>query len=390
MREEPNLWGRMMARLNGEVPADVLEAYRRAGVEVYELLDDLEGRRLDIVLGSGDAWAVAPATQAALVCGWNAFALQLLGDQLLAADYEADPRSVGFVPPATAQQALSFYGQVAGWLERARRAESNPSFVLDVAIPAPLPSWTEVEPCPPQHLTAVRAATAQLRRHAVAGVVGFHLDLSDPCRKKAHEQIHELLAEIEAAIDYADRLWAPDVPPAIHEDIERRSRLAIQRLYLLGQLIAMPRLALRPIPTPVALPAPAAGAMPGQTGFDPWCLSDSAGRAWWQRDPQAQGAVHALWAYDPDPARTLAIQVEIDLAIDRGDVTIATWRGYRLGHFSSCPWAPIYEVLHPATIAGRMLQPLQHFTFDVSAEGVAHGRPFRREILVGPFHPAGR
>ena len=128
MGEQPTLWGRLMARKNGEVPADVLEAYQRAGAEVYQLLDDLEVRRLDVVLGTGDAWSVAPATQAALVCAWNAFALQLLGDQLLVADYEADPPSVGYVPPATAEQALSFYGQVAGWLERARRAESNPSF----------------------------------------------------------------------------------------------------------------------------------------------------------------------------------------------------------------------------------------------------------------------
>ncbi len=158
MDEEPNLWGRMMAKLGGEVPADVLEAYRRAGGEVYQLLDDLAGRRLDIVLGTGDAWSVAPATQAALVCGWNAFALQLIGDQLLAADYEADPSSVGFVPPATAQEALGFYGQVAAWLERARGAERNPSFVLDVAVPPrcrrgpssnPVPARTS-PPCGPQ------------------------------------------------------------------------------------------------------------------------------------------------------------------------------------------------------------------------------------------------
>ena len=110
-------------------------------------------------------------------------------------------------------------------------------------------------------------------------------------------------------------------------------------------------------------------------------------RGFWQRDPQAQVAVQALWASDPDPGRTLATQVEIDLAIARGDVAIATWQGYALGRFATCPWAPIYEARHPATIAGRRLAPLQHFTFDVSAEGFAWGQPFRRQILVGPFYP---
>ncbi|MEO7518862.1 MAG: hypothetical protein ABIY58_08890 [Acidimicrobiales bacterium] len=387
--EEPTRWGRMVARMHGEIPAEELEAYRRAGAEVYALLEDLEGRRLDSILGSGDAWAVAPATQAALVCGWNAFALQLLGDQLLSADYEADPPTVGYVPVVTARQALEFYGQVSGWLERARRAESNPSFVLDVAVPAPLPSWVEAEPCPLPHLGAIRAAAAQLRRQAMAGAAGFHLDLTDPDRRKAHGQVHELLANAEAALDYADRLWAPDAPAAVHEDVERHSKLAIRRLYLLGQLLAMPRLALRPLPAPTALAAPAAGTLPGQPGFDPWCLTDPTGRQWWQHDPQAGAALQALWAHDPQPARTLAIQVEIDLAVARGDIAIATWGAAPLGHYSSCPWAPIYEVRRPTSIAGRRLQPLQHFSYDVSADDVLRGGPFRRQIVVGPFHRNG-
>ena len=126
---------------------------------------------------------------------------------------------------------------MAGWLERARRAENNPSFTLDVAVPAPLPPWIQVDPRPTAHLAALRAATAKLRHHAAAGIVGFHVELSDPERRKAHEHVHELLAEIEAAIAYAERLWAPDLAPALHHDIERRIRLAIRRLYLLGQLI---------------------------------------------------------------------------------------------------------------------------------------------------------
>ncbi|MEJ7765528.1 MAG: hypothetical protein WKF86_08530 [Acidimicrobiales bacterium] len=256
-----------------------------------------------------------------------------------------------------------------------------------MAVPAPLPPWTLAEPRPDAHLAALRAATAKLRHHAAAGMVGFHVELSDPERRRAHEHVHELLAEIESATDYAERLWAPDLAPALHRDIERRIRLAIRRLYLLGQLIAMPALALRPLPAAAALPAPGAGSLPGQPGFDPWCLTDPVTRGFWQRDPHAQGAVQTLWANDLDPARTLAIQVEIDLATARGDVAIATWQGYAVGRFATCPWAPIYEARRPTLIAGRRLAPLQQFTYDVSAEGVAWGQPFRRQILVGPFYP---
>ena len=36
-------------------------------------------------------------------------------------------------------------------------------------------------------------------------------------------------------------------------------------------------------------------------------------------------------------------------------------------------------------IGGQRLRTMQQFTFDVSAEGLAKGERFRREILLGPF-----
>jgi hypothetical protein len=41
-------------------------------------------------------------------------------------------------------------------------------------------------------------------------------------------------------------------------------------------------------------------------------------------------------------------------------------------------------------IAGRKLQPMQQFTFDVSAEEMADDGPFKRELLVTQFHPTDR
>lgn len=374
----------MVARLQGEIPADVVEAYRRAGAEVYALLDDLETLRLEATAAGLDAWSIEPATQAALLCGWNAFALQLVADQLLDADYEANPATVGYLPAVTSEQALAFYGQVPGWLERARRAQSNPGFSLDLAVPAPLPPWAAAEPCPRVHLAAMRAATAQLRRHATAGMAGFHAALDDETRRATHDAVHEVLAEAEASANYAERLWAPEIPAAIHEDIERHSKHAVERFYLLGQLVAMPALAGMQRPAPVAA-SPASAAAPGES-FSPWCLTDPDSRSRWQRDSRARKAIDALWAKDPDPQSTLAIQAEIDAARARGDIAIATRDGRSLGNYYCCPWGAIYEVRRPSVIGERLLQPLQQFTFDVSAEGMEEGKPFRREILVGQFH----
>ena len=47
-----------------------------------------------------------------LLAGWNAFFLQTMGDNLLSADYDADPKTLGYVPKITAEQALAFYNPV--------------------------------------------------------------------------------------------------------------------------------------------------------------------------------------------------------------------------------------------------------------------------------------
>ena len=55
-------------------------------------------------------------------------------------------------------------------------------------------------------------------------------------------------------------------------------------------------------------------------------------------------------------------------------------------YFFRCPWSAIYLVRRPVTIAGRAMQPMQEFAFDVSAEDMAGGGEFIRRLVPGPFH----
>lgn len=388
MTDHPKLWTRIVARLHGEVAAEALEAYQRAGAEVYRLLEDLEGDRDEWKVKGVDAWSVDGPTQAAFLCAWSAFSLQLLGDRLLDADYEGDPSTVGFVPPVTAAQALAFYGQVPGWLRRARQARGSGTYELDVAVPVALPPWSEVEPCPVAHLAAMRSALDQLRRHTDAAMAGFHLNLDDDERRRAHDRVHEILADAEASAAYADQLWTPQASRPIHEAVELHAKHSVEQFYLVGQLLAMPRLALLPPPAPRRPDGNARRRRSGSQEFDKWCLTDPESRDRWKADREARRAIEALWANDPDPDATLGIQHEIDAAIAAGDVAYASdGRGARVGHYYCCPWSPIYQVRRPVLIGGRTLTPLMEFTFDVSAEEMAEGGAFRREILVAQFHP---
>ena len=89
MTPKPTGWNRFIASLQGEVPAEELEAFRRASATVYELLERMEHRRLECGIDGLDPWTVPPATRTAFLCAWNAFVLQTLGDELLEADNDA-------------------------------------------------------------------------------------------------------------------------------------------------------------------------------------------------------------------------------------------------------------------------------------------------------------
>lgn len=375
------LFGRVRARLQGEIPADDLAAYRRAGSEVQDLMTQIEQERAEAKLQGKDAWTVDTATQLARLCAWNAFALQLLADELVDADYESQPATIGYLPPVTAQQALAFYAQVPTWLRWAHQASANAAFEAQTSLPAGLPGWVEIERCPRPHLVAMRSALDDMRRHTAAAMADVHLGLDDPDRKKAHDRIHEVLAEADAAASYADRLWAPDISLAVHEAVEEHAKRAVERFYIAGQFLAMPRLALQASSTSPQRGAPLPA--PGMPGFDEWCLTDVETRARWQRDRTARDAISSLWAKDPDPSATLTIQAQIDAAAAAGQIADLP----DVGHYYCCPWAPIWLVKKPVTIGGRALQPLEQFTYDVSAEEMDEGGQFVRRILVGRFSP---
>jgi hypothetical protein len=125
MTTNPSMWVRMISRLQGEVPATTLEAYQRASMPVFDLLDQVEARRLACSAEGLNPWTVPPATRTEFLCAWNAFVLQSLGNDILAADYRENPSTAGYVPPVTADQVLTFYPQVEGWFNRAQQAHAD-------------------------------------------------------------------------------------------------------------------------------------------------------------------------------------------------------------------------------------------------------------------------
>jgi hypothetical protein len=393
MAESPSVWGRMFARFQGEVSAETLEAYRRASLPVFELMDRVEARRLACAADGLTPWTIPPATRVEFLCAWNAFVLQTLGNDILEADYAEYPATSGFVPPVTADQVMAYFSQVEGWLDRAHQASANPDFELDVEVPAQLPPWSEVEPCPESHLRGLLQAMRAVGEHAAAAVATLPETAPDgPDQQKQLNRIRALHASAQSKARYAIELHGADPPPAVQERVEPYAREAIEMFYEVGQLVADPTLVGGSAGG--AEPAPAgkrAGPLlPRQPGFDEWCLTDPAARAHLKNDRKARKAIAQLWGMDPDPARTLAIHAEIQAAFERGDVAYATVNEQRIGHWFRCPWGPVYVAQKPVTLGGVRLKSLQQFVYEVSAAGVNHGRGFRRRIFPGTFHQTGQ
>jgi hypothetical protein len=388
MSDNPPLWGRMFARLQGEVPTTTLEAYRRASQPVFELMERVEARRQACAIEGLTPWTIPPATRAEFLCAWNAFVLQTLGNDILDADYDEYPPTAGYVPPVTAHQVLAFFAQVEGWLDRAQQASASPDYVLDVDVPARLPAWKEAEPCPPSHLRGLLQAMRAVGEHAAAALAILPEAVADPEHQKQLNRIRQLHASAQSKARYAAELHGHDPTPEVQDRAEPYARQAVEMFYELGQLVADPTLigprapavagapsspALAPSAEPVSAaeaepakrpPAKPPRPLPGQSGFDEWCLTAPAARPWRKPEETSRNAIRKMWKADPDPARTLAIHAVIQQAVKEGAVAYAVDEFGRR-YAARCPWGPVYVAVRGVTVQKVMLDAGQAFFFDV-------------------------
>jgi hypothetical protein len=384
--DRPGIGTRVRAALRGERGAEALEAMRRAGAAVYTELAEAEQVRADLVVGGEDVWTASPAVGGHLLATWNAFVLQTLGEALLDADYAGDPGTAGYLPPVTFEQAWIWLATAADWLSIARQARANPDYDPGglVRLPADPPGFVETEPCPQVHLTAMLAAVRPLRDHVELALYDLEKSSDRDDRQRQLGELRQLAAEAAAAADYAAGLHA-GVDTAgdaqLREFTEAHLQRAVRLLFHLGQLAGAPALIrrYRPERAPTRLDP---RTMPGGDRFDAWCLTDPASKAVWQNYPRARLAVNAMWSADPDPARTLGIQAQIDRALADGDIMRTMHHGITAYYFH-CPWPSVYWVRRAVPIAGRWLYAPQQFTFHVGSE---RGR-FVRQVVIGPFHP---
>lgn len=389
---EQNGWGRPVGgessavriqaaeALNGPLPLPALEAQRSAGPRIRRELEEAEQLRRDLLGARTDPRRFPPDVAARLLCAWNAYVLQTVGEHLLDA---VRYRTFGSVRAEVAGRILEFLGPAGRWLYQARCAAADRSYRLvdNVDLPAEPPSWPDRK-YRTYPLSAAMATAAQ-EIHATGDAVLGDLIRSTALRDEDAVELRELLDTAGGAVEYAmgpENALGVAVSAAIH------LWHALRSLFLFGQAAAMPALLdiqdrLKAVSLVSGVPSSA----------DPWCLTDPRQRAGLRSLPSARTAVERLWADDPAAAVTARVQAEIDAALRSGaTVFAADENGEPLGSFHRCPWPAIYEVRRPVTIGGVRLMPMRQFTFDVLGEARGRGGPpYTRAVVASVFVPAG-
>jgi len=210
--------------LRGEVSAAELAARRGAGTAAYSLLDEAAA-------ADGDD----RGTRLFRACAWNAFALQTIAETLIDVDAADDPATAGYVPRATLFFARACVDRVPDWIRLARIAQSDPDARVR-GLPARLPPWRSNEPTRHGELHGLRTAYESLEARVDADLRAL---AADP---RVLVRLRRVRAEMESAAEYAGAISLRDAGPADRGEARWRLLSALERAFLLGQLVALPSL----------------------------------------------------------------------------------------------------------------------------------------------------
>ncbi len=331
---------RLQAKARGEVSTAALSAYSSANSEAYSLLDE------------------QPATGAARLAAWCAFVLQTHADNMLGSG-----SCVGLASPEACEEAEVMFELVGAWLGRAHAAAASSAYTLDVTVPQPLP-----QPRAPRTAGVLKAMKRTLETvQARAGA-----DLADRAAEPIHDRLAPMMSTVQTALDSAGALSAASLGDDLKATLGQTLQGGLDRAYQVGQLLALPELLGKPKPAEPVVAAHDSTTvqlfLPGDIGFDPWCLTDPLERLHRQQSAEARAAIEELWNADPDATKTLTIQAQISAAREQGAADFMPDEGGTLARLSShCPWPGVLYATAPLVVAGKALEPGDRFVFTVGS-----------------------
>ncbi len=199
--------------------------------------------RTDLVSAGLSPLTMSPAESGQLLCSWVAYALQSLADAFVEAEERSGPPpSPGFLTAVTADQVRLIAVAVPPWIARARRAAADPGYDVagDVPLPATLPPWVQVEPCPLSHPTGMRNAAATMFERRQLAMADFERATSS--HAGVQSDMRARVAALQALLDATPGSVRGSLRAREHEAAEVALRELVNRCFELGQMLSRPRL----------------------------------------------------------------------------------------------------------------------------------------------------
>ena len=201
--------------IRADVRLREIDPYRRAGADAYDLIDQ-----------------VPPASWCRLAA-WNAFLLQVYGDNLVAAGTRGR-----YITADIVSFARRVYQDANGWLEEVRKAQASTAYRFRFSLPCPLPHW--------QDMLRTDDQLRGMRRTLETGRTRVASDLELFAGEDRHgELLRVRLAEVDSEVQYVERLWTNKPKPELRLLLGNTLSDALDHAYEIGQLLAQPELIVR-------------------------------------------------------------------------------------------------------------------------------------------------
>lgn len=382
-QENSSWWQRLRAKLYLQVSDDLLDTYRLGNDRLYDGLDELEHERFMRQGTTRTVWDKPVQEQWESLCLWCALTTHTIANKILEQDTLSDPRTAGYLPPETANEALRLYQSAAEWLDRI------PVPMGEIAL---LPAAPLVLDDVAVRLPVYRAALLDALEVLDASLSQFILDLQlktdlTPLQSKVLKQLrrrHNTLTsefkevQLQAQTAHGQQDALRIVDPKIVDLYER--------LFTLGQLAVMPAVLLQKEELGKEAKEKTGENKPKLWVSKPWIISDPHIRHLLKKDPVAIEALHAFWQGLADPRQGISLYKEVEKLLASGAVHFAEdISGQLIGHDYRPPYSAVYKAMDIVKIADIDVQ--DGVPFVLSATGKEGNRYLTLEFDYFESHP---
>lgn len=371
--------------VRGEVSDAAIQGYLRAVSQIEELWQQTDEKLAELTAQGVPPWEAYAQLRYPLAFVRAARTLQVFVKELLAADAAFDPRTAGYLPRITYDQANALCQQLQPALQDTLDALGDPAFVPESSLPLVLGPRVEYggQPCPVTHLQGIIGAAREVREWA-AGLIAQYEQAVNQAAIPVPEEIAVHIAALHArlaqadfqlrfGIDFAGQVSQGEAPPEMHMQAENSLWDALQGYFLLNQAVAMPESLRSGRSGGRSRSAPGSYHDRRITPDDLWQVATPSARNELRGTEFGRREMEGMWQHLEGilSARVQQYLDEVEAAVARGDI-------YAIAAMANCPYEPIYSTRRAVEITGISLPADHEFHWNFHRNGIESTRHFGR------------